>query len=81
MQWARLRFTPEAARWVAAQNWHPNQRSEFEPGGGYVLEVPYAHERELVMEILKYGADVEVLGPESLRRDVARRLAQAATRY
>ncbi len=81
VQWARLRFTPEAARWVAAQNWHPNQRSEFEPGGGYVLEVPYAHERELVMEILKYGADVEVLAPESLRRDVARRLAPAVARY
>ena len=26
VQWATLRFTPEAARWVSAQNWHPKQR-------------------------------------------------------
>jgi predicted DNA-binding transcriptional regulator YafY len=81
VQWAKLRFTPQAARWVAAQNWHPNQKTEFEAGGSYVLELPYAHERELVMEILKYGADVEVLAPASLRADVAARLKDAAARY
>ena len=81
VQWAKLRFTPQAARWVAAQSWHPKQKSEFEPGGSYVLEVPYAHERELVMEILKFGADVEVLEPASLRSVVAGLLVQAAARY
>src|SRR3989449_8682375 len=53
VQWATLRFTPEAARWVSAQMWHPKQRSRVEADGSYVLEIPYAHERELVMEILK----------------------------
>ena len=81
IEWARLRFTPEAARWVAAQRWHPNQRARFDPDGSYLLEVPYAHERELVMEILKFGADVEVLAPEALRGAVAGSLAQAAARY
>jgi predicted DNA-binding transcriptional regulator YafY len=79
--WAKLRFTREAARWVAAQRWHPKQRASFDEGGSYVLEVPYAHERELVMEILKYGADVEVLEPESLRAEVAASLRRAAARY
>jgi predicted DNA-binding transcriptional regulator YafY len=81
VQWAELRFTPEAARWVAAQSWHPKQRSRIEKEGSYVLEIPYAHERELVMEILKYGPDVEVLAPESLRSHVAEQLSQAARRY
>jgi predicted DNA-binding transcriptional regulator YafY len=81
VEWARLRFTPEAARWVAAQRWHPNQRARFDPDGSYLLEVPYAHERELVMEILKFGADVEVLAPEGLRGAVAGSLTQAAARY
>ena len=63
MEWATLKFTPEAARWVSAQNWHPKQRSRVEKDGSYVLELPYAEDRELVMEILKFGADVEVLGP------------------
>jgi predicted DNA-binding transcriptional regulator YafY len=33
------------------------------------------------MDILKYGADVEVLGPESLRQMVRDEHARAASRY
>ena len=33
------------------------------------------------MEILKYGAEVEVLGPPELRERVAQSLAAAARRY
>ena len=81
VEWATLKFTPEAARWVSAQSWHPNQRSRIEKDGSYFLELPYAEAPELVMEILKFGADVEVLAPASLRERVAQSLAQAANRY
>jgi predicted DNA-binding transcriptional regulator YafY len=81
VQWAKLRFTPQAARWVSAQVWHPKQRVQVEKDGSYLLEIPYAHERELMMEILKYGPDVEVLAPEALRSGVAAHLTQAASRY
>jgi predicted DNA-binding transcriptional regulator YafY len=81
VQWAALKFTPEAARWVSAQKWHPKQRSRVEKDGSYVLEVPYAEDRELVMEILKYGADVEVVEPLALRDKVAQALREAARRY
>ena len=33
------------------------------------------------MEIMKYGADVEVVGPESLRERVGETLKEAAGRY
>jgi predicted DNA-binding transcriptional regulator YafY len=33
------------------------------------------------MEVLKFGADVEVMAPPSLRERVAQSLAQAARRY
>jgi len=79
--WAKLRFSPQAARWAAAQTWHPQQRARAEADGHWTLELPYADDRELVMEILRYGADVEVLGPPALRRRVAETLAQAAARY
>ncbi|HXR58417.1 MAG TPA: YafY family protein [Burkholderiales bacterium] len=79
--WAKLRFTPERARWVANETWHEEQKSGFEADGSYVLEVPYADDRELVMDILKFGPDVEVLGPEKLRKRVAAQLAAAAKRY
>jgi predicted DNA-binding transcriptional regulator YafY len=81
VEWATLKFTPEAARWVSAQNWHPKQRSRVEKDGSYVLELPYAEDRELIMEILKYGADVEVLAPVGLRKRVADALREAAQRY
>ena len=81
VEWATLKFTPEAARWVSAQNWHPNQRARVEKDGSFVLELPYAEDRELVMEILKFGADVEVLTPPGLRQRVAAALKQAAQRY
>ena len=81
VQWATLRFTPEAARWVSAQSWHPKQRARFEPDGSYVLELPYAEDRELLMEIMKYGADVEVLAPDALRLRVAETLKEAGKRY
>ena len=81
VEWATLKFTPEAARWVSAQNWHPKQRSRVEKDGSYILDVPYAEDRELVMEILKFGPDVEVLQPPALRERVATSLREAAQRY
>jgi predicted DNA-binding transcriptional regulator YafY len=81
VEWATLKFTPEAARWVSAQNWHPKQRVRVEKDGSYILEVPYAEDRELVMEILRYGADVAVLAPTALRKRVADALKLAAARY
>ena len=81
VEWATLKFTPQAARWVSAQNWHPKQRARVEKDGSYVLELPYAEDRELVMEILKFGADVEVLAPPALRQRVADALRRGAERY
>ncbi len=81
LRWAKLRFSPERARWVASESWHPDQKSRFEAGGEYVLEVPYADDRELLMDILKFGPDVEVLAPAALRRRVAEGHRAAAAIY
>lgn len=81
VQWAKLRFTPERARWVSGEDWHPKQKSSFEPDGSYVLEVPYSDDRELLMDILKFGPDVEVLAPAALRTRVKAALKVALGRY
>jgi predicted DNA-binding transcriptional regulator YafY len=78
--WAVLRFTPERARWVADELWHPDQIGRWEDGA-FELQIPYSDPRELVMDILKYGPDVEVIAPAELRRMVAERLHAAAGRY
>lgn len=80
-QTAVLRFTPDRARWVADEVWHSRQAGRIEADGSYVLELPYSQEPELVMDLLRYGAGVRVLAPESLRATVARELAEAARQY
>ena len=38
--------------------------------GSYQLEVPYGEDWEFIQDILKQGADVEVLEPQSLKTKV-----------
>jgi predicted DNA-binding transcriptional regulator YafY len=77
---ARLRFNADAARWVRDETWHPRQKTSTD-GEYLILEVPYSQPRELVMEILRYGSDVEVLAPAALRETVGDTLRQALNRY
>ena len=76
-----LRFSAEAARWVAREKWHSRQEGDFNEDGSYTLTIPYADETELVMDIMRHGADVEVLAPDTLRQAVHRRLSDAAAQY
>jgi predicted DNA-binding transcriptional regulator YafY len=78
---ATLRFTPERARWVATESWHPDQVGKFAPDGSYILKLPYADDRELMMDILKYGADCEVVGPAALRKSVVAEISRMQQRY
>lgn len=78
---AVLCFTSSAARWVADEQWHPHQEGQVLPDGGYELSVPYSQPQELVMDILKYGPEVEVIGPPTLRDQVAAALEAAAAKY
>lgn len=78
--WAVLRFNTERARWVADEQWHPDQIGHWS-GGAYELQVPYSDPRELILDILKYGPDVEVVAPQALRGLVAERLRAAAAHY
>ena len=74
VQWATLRFTPERARWVAAETRHPKQKSHFDADGSTLLELPYADPRELVMDIMRHVPEVEVVGPVGLREAVWEKL-------
>lgn len=80
-QIAVLRFNELAARWVAEEEWHPGVKSEPQPDGGVILRIPYKHETELVMDILRHGPNVEVLGPASLRSSVVEALEGTLGRY
>jgi proteasome accessory factor C len=78
---AVLRFTSESARWVADEQWHPQQQGSRLPDGSYELRIPYREPRELVMDILRHGPRVKVLEPQSLRNQVQSELTQAIRQY
>ena len=78
---AVLRFSPEIARWVSRETWHPDQQSEYDDQGYYVLRVPYSQDTELVMDILKHGSEVEVLQPSELRERVKQRIVAMQALY
>jgi predicted DNA-binding transcriptional regulator YafY len=78
---AKLKFNPRQARYVSLETWHPKQTSSMADDGSYILEVPYSMDTELVRDLLRYGADVEVLEPPELRLHVAEALRTAASKY
>lgn len=78
VNWAVLRFSAERARWVSAEQWHPDQRSHTLPDGRYELHVPYSQPPELLMDILRHGPHVEVLAPPELRAAVRAAHREAA---
>lgn len=68
--WATLRFSAHASRWVADEHWHSQQQGEWLPDGRYELKLPYSNSRELLMDVLRYGPDAEVVAPISLREEM-----------
>ena len=78
---AVLRFTAKRARWVAEEIWHPEQESRWLEDGRYELRLPYSDDRELLMDILKYGAEVEVIEPSALREVIRQHLEKTASQY
>jgi predicted DNA-binding transcriptional regulator YafY len=78
---ATLLFTPERARWVRDEQWHPRQKGTTQADGSYRLELPYENATELVLEILRHGSEVQVLAPPALREAVAQEWQRAAALY
>ncbi|QWD63381.1 YafY family protein [Polynucleobacter sp. MWH-UH2A] len=80
-QRAKLRFTPEHARWVAGEHWHGQQVGSFDKEGYYILEFDFNQDPELVMDILKHGSGVEVLGPATLKKRIKDELTKSLDKY
>ncbi len=80
-QTAVLRFSPAAARWVADEQWHPNQLGQFDAQGYYLLQIPFSQTTELMMDILRHGYHVEVLEPDELKDAVKKTLIKSLDKY
>ena len=79
--WATIVFSAKAARWVADERWHSKQQGRYLADGRYELKVPYSAGRELLMDVLHYGADAEIVEPEGLRAQARTLLDLARSNY
>lgn len=76
-----LRFDARIAPAVESRRWHATQKVKRDPAGNLLLSFRASGDADLVSWILGYGAACEVLGPEPLRKRVARELQTALERY
>lgn len=81
VHWATLKFSVDRSRWVSTEKWHPQQAGRFLDDGCYELQVPYADDREIIMDILKYGTECEVVSPPELIERVKQQLKDALKTY
>lgn len=69
----RLRFKPgSAARRMRESVWHKTEKVIEEPDGGLLWEAQIAEWQEMLPWVRGWGADVEVLEPEEMRKVVMR---------
>ena len=78
---AVIHFSSAIAEWVADEQWHPEQKWQYLDNGKWELAIPYGNPTELVMDILKYGPDAEVMSPPELRALVTEKISKALRQY
>ena len=78
---AVLEFTKSRANWVADEQWHPKQQSQWLENGNYQLSLPFSDSRELIMDILKHGAEVTVIFPTFLQDLVKEEIEKMQKKY
>lgn len=82
LQTLRLLFSPYRAPYVLTKPLHASQQTlALHPDGSAEIELRLIVNPELRTLLLGFGADVEVLAPEGLRREIAEALSAAAGRY
>lgn len=76
-----LQFSTARANWVADEHWHPKQQGLWLENGEYQLSFPFSDSRELIMDILKHGAEVKVIAPTFLREAVGDEIKKMQNLY
>ncbi len=78
---AELVFSENRANGVADERWHPEQQGQWLENGHYQLSFPFSDSRELIMDILKHGAEVMVIAPEFLKEAVKAEINKMQKNY
>jgi hypothetical protein len=69
------------SEWVSEQIWHSGQEVSVNKDGSVCLTFPVADFREVRREILRHGADVELLSPPESREEVIKEIEEMGKVY
>ncbi len=75
-----LRFYHESAPYVVHKPLHPSQRV-YNEGDNVIVKIKVIPNRELISQILAYGANAEVLSPPSFRQAIKNEIDLIAQHY
>lgn len=76
-----LKFHPRMAKRVQETRWHRSEDEKELPDGSILWQAKVAEPQEMLPWIRGWGADVEVLEPESLRKALIREAERLARLY
>jgi len=77
---ATIKFTGAAAKIIRHQHWHPDQ-DLIQKRNHILLSLPVADDRELLMKVLQFGAQAEIIRPKSLRTKAKQEIEHMRVRY
>jgi len=76
-----LRFSPLTGKYIESQPLHPSQKIIRNDEVALEVELELCITKELIMQILSYGYDVEVKAPEKLKQQIQRQLQGTLKNY
>ena len=69
----KMRVSKEMVRFMKEIVWHPSQQIMVQKDGSALMTVDVSHTAELMTWIMGWGSGLEVLEPESLRKDIEKK--------
>ena len=76
-----LRFSPLTGKYIESQPLHPSQKIIRNDEVALEVELELCITKELIMQILSYGYDVQVKSPDKLKKQIQRQLQAALKNY
>ena len=65
----------------AQEEWHPQQEVSTLEDGRLQMKLPFVDQTELLMDVMRFGPDVELVEPKELRHSLIEKLRSAAEQY
>jgi len=77
----RIKFSPEAVKFIKHRKWHKSQKITYEPDGAAILSFKIAGKEEILQWVMAWTDNAEILSPDWLRDEFVVRLDRIQSIY